>query len=64
MLRIDRVTAQMDLLPSNGANATGSTGRLDAAAVLADPQARERLKELVREALRDHLRELERRGVV
>lgn len=64
MLRIDRVTAHMDVLPSSGANAGGSTGSLDAAAVLADPLARERIKALVREALRDQLRELERGGLV
>jgi hypothetical protein len=64
MLRIDRVTAQMDVLPSSGANAGGSTGSLDAAAVLADPQARERIRELVRETLCDHLRKLERGGLV
>jgi hypothetical protein len=64
MLRIDRVTAEMSVLPSSGADAGGSTARFDATALLADPQARVRIKELVREALRDHLRELERRGLV
>jgi len=64
MLRIDRVTAQMDVLPLGAANAGGSTPSLDATAVLADPQARERIRELVRETLRDHLRALERGGLV
>ena len=63
MLRIDRVKTDMDILPSAGAPAPASP-HSDAAALLADARARERIKELVLEALREHLRELERRGVV
>jgi hypothetical protein len=63
MLRIDRMTADMDVLPSSG-GAAAPQGRPEAAAVLADPQQRERIKELVREALAEQLRELERRGVI
>lgn len=63
MLRIEHVTAELDVLPSaeagfdrpQGAPVTGAFG---------DPQAREDLKALVREALRDYLRELERQGIV
>jgi hypothetical protein len=63
MLRIDRVKTDVEILPSNGAPSPPSP-RSDAAALLADARARERIKELVLEALREHLRELERRGVV
>jgi hypothetical protein len=63
MLRIDRVKTDMELLPSSGAAAPTSP-RADAAALLADAGARERIKELVLEALREHLRQLERQGVV
>jgi len=63
MLRIDRVKTDLEILPSNGAAAPPAP-RSDAAALLADARARERIKELVLEALREHLRELERRGVV
>jgi hypothetical protein len=62
MLRIDRVTAEMDVLP--GASPGGPAAPADTSAALSDPRTRERIKELVREALRDQLRELERRGVV
>jgi hypothetical protein len=61
MLRIDRVSAEMDV---TGASQGSAAPRPDGASMMSDPQLRERLKELVREALRDHLRELERRGVV
>ncbi len=62
MLRIDRVATEMDVLPppppapSRPSDPTAET--------LADPRLRERLRELVIEALRDHLRQLERQGVV
>ena len=62
MLRIDRVSAEMDVLPSGGG--ASAAPKLDVAALMSDPHARERIKEMVREALSDHLRELERRGVV
>ena len=61
MLRIDRVSAEMNVTPP----ATDSgAAKPDVAALMSDPQTRERIKEMVREALRDQLRELERRGVV
>ena len=63
MLRIEHVTTHLDILPGSEAGsdrpqATGVT------AALGDPQAREDLKALVRETLRDYLRELERQGIV
>jgi hypothetical protein len=63
MLRIDRVTARMDLLPAS-APADESPAHVDVAAMLSNPRASERIKALVREALSEQLRELERRGVV
>ncbi len=60
MIRIDRVTADMDLVPPAGQEPASADG----AGVLSDPRALERIKELVRQALAEHLRELERRGVV
>ena len=65
MLRIDRVTTALDVTPSSEASdREPSSSPVTVAAIFADPQARERVKELVREALNDQLRELERRGVV
>jgi hypothetical protein len=63
MLRIDRVTARMDLQPAS-APADESPAPADPIAMLSDPRATERIKALVREALSEQLRELERRGVV
>jgi hypothetical protein len=60
VIRIDRVTAEMDLVPAGGQGAAPTDG----AAALSDPRTLERIKELVRQALAEHLRELERRGVV
>jgi len=64
MLRIDRVTTALDVTPSSQAPDEPSSSPVTVAAIFADPRARERVKELVREALNDQLRELERRGVV
>lgn len=65
MLRIDRVKTEMEVLPSgDSAPAGASAPGASAAELFSDPRARERLKELVLEVLRDHLRALERRGVV
>jgi hypothetical protein len=65
MLRIDRVKTEMDVLPAGSAPAPGvPPATAESFAILSDPQARERIKEMVLEALREHLRELERRGVV
>jgi len=60
MLHIDRVNAEMDLRPASG------SGESPAAPTVAraDEQSRERIRALVREALRDELRELERQGVI
>ena len=66
MLRIDRVKTEMEVLPSG--DAAGSTRAAAAATgsfeLLADPRARERFKEMILDVLRDHLRALERGGVV
>jgi hypothetical protein len=62
MLHIDRVSAQVDLLPSDQ-SATRDLPSTGGPAVV-DGGNRERLKALVFEVLRDHLRELERRGVI
>jgi hypothetical protein len=65
MLRIDRVSMAMDIVsPGATSGNEPSTTPPDAAAIMADPRIRERLKELVREALSDQLRELERRGTL
>jgi hypothetical protein len=66
MLRIDRVKTEMEILPSGDAagRAPSTSATSGTALLLSDPQARERLKEMVLEVLRDHLRSLERRGVV
>ena len=62
MLRIEHVSAELDVRPADAgtdrplvASVPGSIG---------DPHAREEMKALVREALRDYLRELERQGIV
>ena len=60
MLRIDRVTADIEVLPSEGA---ASAPPASLAALLTDNEARERVREVVREELRDQLRELERLGL-
>ena len=65
MLRIDRVKTEMEVLPSGDSAPSGASAQgASAAELLADPRTRERLKEMVLEVLRDHLRALERRGVV
>lgn len=66
MLRIDRVKTEMEVLPGGSAAAASSSTAppRSASDLLADPAARDRLKEIVLEVLRDHLRALERRGVV
>ena len=64
MLRIDRVTTELDMLPRPDTSGSPSSRQAGVADIFADPLARERVKELVREALREQLRELERRGVV
>jgi hypothetical protein len=65
MLRIDRVKTEMEVLASDGTGSTpAASANVGVAEVLSDPQARERLKEVVLEVLRDHLRALERGGVV
>jgi hypothetical protein len=65
MLRIDRVTTALDVMPSSQTpDRDGESSPVTVAAIFADPRARQHVKELVREALNDQLRELERRGVV
>jgi hypothetical protein len=62
MLRIDRVSTEMDLVPE-GAPA-GERPAIDLAALLADPVARQQIKELALDAFSERLRELERTGLV
>lgn len=65
MLRIDRVKTELEALPQGGPAAPGGPeAARTPSEILADPRARDRIKELVVEALREHLRDLERRGVV
>lgn len=66
MLRIDRVTTEMEVLPAGdtAGQAPLASASSGAAEILSDPRMRERFKELVLEVLRDHLRALERGGVV
>jgi len=65
MLRIDRVKTEMEVLPAQSeAGAVAAPRSAGVAELLGDPRARERFKALVLEVLRDHLRALERRGVV
>jgi hypothetical protein len=65
MLRIDRVTTELDVMPSSPApGGNSASSPVTVAAIFADPRARQHVKELVREALNDQLRELERSGVV
>jgi hypothetical protein len=61
MLRIDRVTAEIDVRPAQGSGGPAPTVTM--AELLADNEARERVREVVREELRDQLRELERLGL-
>lgn len=62
MLHIDRVSAQVDLLPADRSAASETPSHVTATST--DAAHRERLKALVFEVLQDHLRELERRGLV
>lgn len=62
MLQIDRVKAQMDVLPTNDASSTRDAGDVQRGVPLSDPALKERLRPVVLEILRDHFRELERRG--
>ena len=65
MLRIDRVKTEMEVLPSgDAAGSTAAVAATGTAELLADPRSRERLKEIVLDVLREHLRALERGGVV
>jgi len=65
MLHIDRVSTEMDVLPTAGAPAPGAPAvAADPAAILSDPKARDQIKEMVLDVLREHLRELERAGVI
>jgi hypothetical protein len=61
MLHIDRVHAQMEVLP--GAN-TGAASPAGATPEPLDPNARRRLSEIVLEVLHEHVRALERQGAL
>jgi hypothetical protein len=61
MLQIDRVTADVDVRP---AAASGAAPAPSVAALLNEPDTRERVKEIVRELFREQLRELERQGTI
>ena len=66
MLRIDRVKTEMEVLPRSGPSAaeSGTSGGLVPGQAAFDPALKERLRDVVMEILRDHFRQLERRGIV
>ena len=61
MIHIDRVNADLEVLRSP---AGGPPAPAAPAAPAADARAMERLRVVVMEVLREHLRDLERRGVL
>jgi hypothetical protein len=66
MIHIDRVRTEMEVLSGSTGDARTAASD-DASALLgsaADPAARRRLSELVLDVLREHVRELERRGTL
>ena len=62
MIQIDRVNTGVELMRSPAREAPALPPPESAAGTL-DPASRERFRDLVLEVLRDHLRDLERRGV-
>lgn len=60
MLHIDRVQTEMEVLPE--AEGRREPGARASVALLNDPAFRERLRAVVLEILRDHVRQLERQG--
>jgi hypothetical protein len=60
VLRIDRVDAEMEILPDQAGQGAGTT----AIATRAGAVANDQFRTMVIEVLRDRLRELERRGVL
>jgi hypothetical protein len=66
LLRIDRVKTEMEVLPREGPSYAGSAtpGGLVAGQLAYDPALKERLRDVVLEVLREHFRQLERRGTV
>ncbi len=67
MLQIDRVETEVELLRREDAGRTGAgapSGGLVPGRPALDPVRKEQLRDVVMEILRDHLRQLERRGVL
>jgi hypothetical protein len=64
VLRIDRVRAEVDVLPES--EAVGPAGAPETASVAEGGRAddREWIRDIVLEVLRDQLRQLERRGLL
>lgn len=66
MLHIDRVNTEMEVLQRSSvgpAEAPEGPGLVPGQPAL-DPQMKERMRDVVMEVLKDHLRELERRGTL
>jgi hypothetical protein len=68
MLHIDRVRTELEVLAGHAGEAAPTRSSGEVAPLLAgaslDPAARRQLSELVLDVLGEHLRGLERRGVV
>jgi len=60
VLRIDRVDTEMEILPDQAGQGAGAT----AMATRAGAAVNDQFRTMVIEVLQDHLRELERRGVL
>lgn len=64
MITIDRVNADVDVLPQTASGPAAAPPADLVSAVGLDPRARARLRDLVLELLAEHLRELEREGLL
>lgn len=63
MIHIDRVRTDVDVVGDRTADAARTQPSMSTAAVF-DPISRARFRELVLDVLRDHMRDLERQGLV
>ena len=63
MIQIDRVRTNVDVVGDRTADAARPQASMPTAAGL-DPVSRARFRDLVLEVLRDHLRDLDRQGLV
>ena len=61
MIQIDRVNAEMEVLRSPAEDAPAPAGQTSTAL---DALSVDRVRRIVMEVLRDHLRDLERRGLL